>query len=352
MDYARVAWSVLGLMCVACVLAACGVPRTSTRLSASIAVRVPRSASSTVVLATGTPTPTAMPGAVARQHLTALSETIGSRVAGSPNETLAAQYVEAELKKLGYATVVQPFSAQATVNKAKVTIASANVVAIKPGLSTQEIIVGAHYDSVSKGKGADDNASGIAVLLEVAARVKDQPTPYTIRFVAFAAEEVEQKGSSAFATQMSPADVRNTIAMINLDSLIAGDLAYVYGSPGARGFLRDWTLAMAQKAGLDLRTQAGENKDYPAGTTGDWSDHAPFEKIGIPYVYLESTNWSLGDKDGYTQVDVKLGDQGEIWHTAYDNIKYIEDTFPGRIDQRLNLFVTVLENILTQFVKS
>ena len=53
--------------------------------------------------------------------------------------------------------------------------------------------------------------------------------------------------------------------MINLDSLIAGEIAYVYGDFGAEGVIRDWVLALADAEGDTLQTQPGENPDYPAG---------------------------------------------------------------------------------------
>jgi hypothetical protein len=148
---------------------------------------------------------------------------------------------------------------------------------------------------------------------------------------------------------MKEKDIRNTIAMINLDSLIAGDIAYVYGDAGEAGVIRDWTLEYAQAHNLDLETQPGTLPKYPPGTTGDFSDHAPFKAIGIPYTYFESTNWMLGDKDGYTQVSLEYGENGAIWHTEDDNPKYIDSMFPGRTQERLNLFVTVLQGILTEF---
>ena len=112
------------------------------------------------------------------------------------------------------------------------SITSANVVAVKKGTSAQEIIVGAHYDSTDAGPGADDNASGVAVMLEVAKLVSEQTTPYTIRFIAFGAEESGLLGSYAYLNQMSQEEFENIIAMIDLDSLVAGDIAYVYSDEG------------------------------------------------------------------------------------------------------------------------
>ena len=274
-----------------------------------------------------------------------ISNGIGSRPAGSEQEAQTVQYIVKVFEKLRYPSQVQPFTVIVNGN----TIQSANVIAVKQGLSSQEIIVGAHYDSVKVGKGADDNASSIGVILEVADRIQDKDTPYSIRFILFGAEEAGLQGSKYYVSQMTKEQKQNTIAMINLDSLSAGDMAYIYGDHGESGVIRNWALDYAAKNDLTLQTQPGENPKYPAGTTGDWSDHAPFKEAGIPYTYFESTNWALGDKDGYTQVDPQYGEDGKIWHTQYDTMEYINATFPNRMQERLNLFATLLEAILTEF---
>ena len=292
-----------------------------------------------------TSTPEVPVGQIAYTHMETISEGIGQRVAGTSREDQTAQYIVMEFERMGYVSELRPFK---TVVKGK-NISSANVIAVKPGDSSQEIIVGAHYDSVGVGKGADDNASGVAVILEVAQRLRKQQTPYTIRFVLFGAEELGLQGSKYYVSQMTPEEIKDTVAIINLDSVTAGDMAYIYGDAGKKGIIRDWALSFAQEHHLALQTQPGENPRYPAGTTGDWSDHAPFKNAGIPYTYLESTNWTLGDKDGYTQVSTEYGENGELWHTQYDTLEYINKNFSGRIQERLNLFVTVLEAILTKF---
>jgi Zn-dependent M28 family amino/carboxypeptidase len=277
--------------------------------------------------------------------VTSIADGIGPRPTGTETELQAAQYIIDSLQSFGYVTKTQPF----TTSGKNGVVNSSNVIAVKEGLSPQEIIVGAHYDSPPLGTGADDNASGVGVLLEVAQRIQNISTPYTIRFILFGAEEIGLERSKYYAGQMQDADIQNTIAMINLDALIAGDIAYVYGNAGKAGDLRDWTLEYAKERNLDLQTQPGTKPEYPPGTTGDFSDHAPFKALGIPYAYFESTNWMLGDQDGYTQVSPEYGKNGKIWHTQYDNLEYIDATFPGRIRERLNLFVIVLEGILTEY---
>jgi|GEM_PF-201302 len=312
-------------------------------------------------------------GELAYEHLRVFSEDIGARVSdciygysGGYPELEAREYLADELDKLGYDVSFQPF----TFTVKNVVYQSANVIAKKAGISDRKIIIGAHYDSVSPepvlvkadkkevitvaeavymyGKGADDNASGVAIMLEAAERIAALETPYAVEFVAFGAEERGLRGSKYYVMQMSDADIAAAVAMINLDSCIAGDNMYVYGTEGEKGWVRELALDIAERLGLDLMTQAGLNPEYPAGTTGLWSDHAPFAAKGIPYAYFEATNWALGAMDGYTQAEEEYGINGEIWHTGYDNIDYIASTFPGRIEKRLGTFSQVLTNLLLQ----
>lgn len=278
-------------------------------------------------------------GMIAYEHLKVLSGEIGARVAGTDAEAEARDYIAEEFEHLGFETTIQEF--------VDGDIHSANVIAMKPGRSSDVVIFGAHYDSVEEGEGADDNASGVAIMLEVAEKLKRVSLPYTVCFIAFGAEEEGLIGSTYYADQMSEEDIEHTVAMINLDSLIAGDIMYVYGGTViddtvVDGWVREQALNIIDRKKLNIVTQMGGNDEYPAGTTGLWSDHAPFVDLGIPFAYFESTNWNLGDLDGYTQTE-KFG---EIWHTEMDMITFIEDEFPGRIMERLSSFSDVLSDLL------
>lgn len=72
-----------------------------------------------------------------------------------------------------------------------------NYIVELPGtdLASEVIILGAHYDAVPQSPGADDNASGVVALLEIARMLKDQPRRRTIRLVFFTLEEVGLHGS-------------------------------------------------------------------------------------------------------------------------------------------------------------
>jgi Zn-dependent M28 family amino/carboxypeptidase len=83
-----------------------------------------------------------------------------------------------------------------------------NVVAMKypsrprQGTELPPILIGAHYDTVSGSPGADDNASGLVVLLEVASRLSLTPLARPVWLVAFCLEEQDRLGSQAFASRL------------------------------------------------------------------------------------------------------------------------------------------------------
>ena len=287
-------------------------------------------------------------GEIARSYLEDLAQDIGPRLAGSDEEAQAAQFIQEVLEEAGYYVEKQSFSFSSEGEN----LDSANLVAIKAGESARQIIVGAHYDSVDDGSGADDNASGVAVMLEVAESIIDLPTPYSVVFIAFGAEEEGLYGSNYYVDQMEDAQIQNTLVMINLESVIAGDIPYVYGVTGSKGFMRDWILQMAHEEGFfEVQTQPAKNLDYPDGSPCDCSDYSPFEYASIPFAFFEAANWNAGEKDGETQVETQYGAEGMVRHTRYDRISYIDKTFPGRIDEHLALYITLLYNTLTQFSK-
>jgi alkaline phosphatase isozyme conversion protein len=335
-------------------LLSCSLPAPAATVPAATqpAVVDPPQVSTEALLVTPPPTveqipPTIVPtpennfGQIARAHMEALTA-IGARYPGTANERLAAQYIMETFTKLGYSPQKKIFAAW---DEDDYEFQSANVWAIKQGDSPQEIIIGAHYDSGNESLGADDNASGVGVLLEVAEQIADLETPYTIRFIAFGSEENDLDGSYFYVARMSQAEVDNTLAMINLDTLASGDFTYVYSDEGEDAFLRDWVLEWAGINSTSLQTIP--NVDLT--DDGYVADYGAFKDRGIPYIYFEATNWTLGDQDGYTQVDPQYGDNGHIWHTQYDNLEYIDTTFPGRVDEHLKIFVSALVAIFTEF---
>lgn len=267
--------------------------------------------------------PEQVTGAPAYEHLYYFSEVLGVREGGTLVEWQAANYIMEQFEAMGYDVEVQPFSYE----RGGTTYYSQNIIATKRGKLDQTVIVGAHYDSASVGgegcdditfsTGAGDNASGVAVMLEAAEVLAEYKTHGTVKFIAFGAEEKGLKGSRYYADQMSEEEVANTVTMINLDSVGAGDFFYVYsGLDNNPGWARDLALNIGQNIGHDLRTSP-DSEYFVGGTTGDWSDHVPFKNLGIPIAYFEWMNWNIEPDGG-----IETEEFGWIMHTCLDNLEY------------------------------
>jgi aminopeptidase YwaD len=184
------------------------------------------------------------------------------------------------------------------VNLAEARQRTENVVAVLPGsdpkLKDEAIVIGAHYDHLGFGHfgtresdnegrihyGADDNASGIAVLLRVAQRLgRSQPAPArTIVFAAFSAEELGLHGSRHYVAQ-APFPLSSTKTMINLDMVgrLQDRRLTVFGARSAQelsGIIGD----AARQAGLVINESDGVGR----------SDHISFYNKKIPVLHFFS----------------------------------------------------------------
>ena len=105
----------------------------------------------------------------------------------------AAQYIRTQFLESGWKVTEDPFPWNGRIYK--------NIVAEKRGERAphQFYILGAHYDSVPESPGADDNASAVAVLLEIGRGLRSVPTGTSLKLIAFCLEEVDYVGSTHYA---------------------------------------------------------------------------------------------------------------------------------------------------------
>lgn len=292
-------------------------------------------------------------GETAAQETYYLSAELAGRSVGSAQEAATVQYLSDRLTELGYTPILQPF----TYDFRGTTLTSYNIVAERQGTSNKHIILGAHYDTAPSSatldrsalEGTNDNASGVGVLLELAARQALDPT-VTSKFVFFGAEEIGLVGSEYYANSLSKAEIANSLFMLNLDSLVFGDYMYFNAGRGATDNpewfkYRDLALEIAAENGIDARTNPGLNEVYPAGT-GCCSDLESFDFL-MPVLAAEATNWSIGDLDGYTQTADPRVPNGLTWHDpATDNRAFINEIFPGLIEERTRDYTLVLDKLI------
>jgi Iap family predicted aminopeptidase len=161
------------------------------------------------------------------------------------------------------------------VNASTEQSTGANVVATRPG-GPKTLVIGGHIDSVAAGPGANDNASGTAVVLELARVMAARETPYTLTFIGFDAEEIGLVGSNYYVSQLPDEQRRSIVAMINLDMVGVGDASRVGGTDA----LVRLAQAEASRSGLTLGVM-GE---------GGGSDHASFIRAGVPGLFIHRTN--------------------------------------------------------------
>lgn len=214
----------------------------------------------------------------------------------------AQAWLVTKFSNLGYSVSLQSF----TIYSQDVTD---NVIAIKIGSKypDQYVIVGAHYDSIISGSnqtnapGADDNASGVAGVLEIARVLKDSEFDCTVVFCAFSGEEYGLYGSAAYAQSLVNAG-KTVLAYLNLDMI-----GYRHPSqtrhadmmaPLSAAALKSYFVTTASLYVPDLAFEDG-------GSIGGDSDHTSFNQRGFPGVwpfedtqyyspYIHSTNDILG----------------------------------------------------------
>lgn len=161
----------------------------------------------------------------------------------------------------------------------------------KPKFEGRSIVIGAHYDHLGMGSpdairynsgrihpGADDNASGVAVLIELAHAVKKNPPPHrSIVFIAFTGEESSRKGSRHHVSKYTdPRD--NVMAMLNLDTVgrMRHNKLLVLGSSSAPDW-PDILRSAGSTAGIDIQLVTERL---------DSSDQMSFEEAGVPAIQL------------------------------------------------------------------
>ena len=240
-----------------------------------------------------------------RQHVEVLARTIGERnVWQYPRLQRAAEYIELQLRNHGYATRRQTYD----VSRLPVS----NVEGTLPGgtRASEIVVLGAHYDSVTGCPGANDNATGVAAMLELARRFATRPQSRTVRFVAFVNEEppffmTGQMGSVVYAgeARRKGDDIR---AMLSLETIgyysnAAGSQRY----PGRLGMLYPHVgnfvgfVANLGSARLLFRARRAfrhhtrfplQSAAVPAAIPGvGWSDHWAFWQAGYPAMMVTDT---------------------------------------------------------------
>jgi len=174
---------------------------------------------------------------------------------------------------------------------------SANVVGEIPGRRPRLplVLLGAHHDTQCNNIGADDNASGVVALLELAALLARSRPLRTVRFVSFGAEEQLSVGSAAYAVAHRT-EMRTIGTVLNLDS-VASPL-------GHHWLLRAGDRAFGQHLRRCLRKAAFEVVEKPAPMP--FADHFPFSVFGVPAATFYRPNMDGGMRWQHHSADDRL----------------------------------------------
>jgi Zn-dependent M28 family amino/carboxypeptidase len=212
------------------------------------------------------------------------------------------QYIQKQLSECG---PVEPFPFEANGRQ------HCNWILKLPGSRSGRppILIGAHFDAAPATPGADDNASGVAVLLELARHFAADPAPSPLWLVAFDLEERGMIGSRAYARflkqQRQPLRLMLSLEM----------LGYRDPTPGSQ------------------RYPAGLEKLYPnrgdyIGLIGNWPTwgdllklQRDFQKVGIPCC------WLLAGQRGLILPATRLSDHSPFWDAGYPAVMVTDTAF-------------------------
>jgi len=234
-----------------------------------------------------------------KNHLTYLaSDELQGRLAGSEGEQKASNYIQKYFKKLGLKTHLQPFEYSIKLNphdeNSSTPSKGTNVIGYLDNKASKTIVIGAHYDHLglnqhhqstlmnSDGQihnGADDNASGVSAVMELARIFAKNKTQEKVNYVfaLFSAEEDGLIGSKKFAENVK-SQYPNVVTMINMDMVgrLDKDKNLTVGGVGSSPIFPDLVKKVKP---------AGYNITLDESGVGP-SDHTSFYLKDIPVLFL------------------------------------------------------------------
>lgn len=239
----------------------------------------------------------------AMDHIRNLSVNLGQRVEGTAGEAAAAEYIAAVLRGYGYSPTIQ----EVPLPNGGIT---RNVIAETNPLTSPDsvkvLFVGGHYDTKAGtgSPGANDNASGTAVVLELARCFAEMENSQgvALKFVLFGGEErlvegtdLHHFGSRHYVQSLTQWEREHAIGAIVVDMVGVGGQLYARTMGIGPMDLCNRLMAYARDAGISL----------PYLVSGSYSDHEPFEKAGIPAVWLEYKDdpWYHTPGDSYEKIN-------------------------------------------------
>lgn len=240
-----------------------------------------------------------------RAHISKLAGEIGERNIFRPSALhAAADYIQAQWSAQGYQVAAQSYEVEG--------VSSANLEVARAGTTRPReiILVGAHYDSVRGSPGANDNASGVAALLEISRAFAASAVARTLRFVAFVNEEPPfffwgEMGSAIYAkaARARSDDIRLMISLEMLGCYSDSPRSQSYPPllglfyPDRANFIAFVSNLRSRKALRQLVDAFRAHSEFPAELLAAfefipgvaWSDHLSFWRQNYPALMVTDT---------------------------------------------------------------
>jgi Zn-dependent M28 family amino/carboxypeptidase len=253
------------------------------------------------IVANRTPDPAPIP-AGAQQLLDDVrilsADDMEGRDTGSPGGERARAYIVSRLEAMGIEAPpvgrLQPFEAEVPSRSGLRHYNGTNIIGLIPGTRATDryIVVSAHYDHVGVANGlvyngADDNASGVATMLELARRLKAQAPEHSVLIVAFDGEERGLIGAKHFV-QAPPVPLSSIALNLNFDMTSRAETdghlwaTGTYQTPALRPILE----TIAPNGAVSLAFGHDTPQDTGSDNWVDASDHDAFFKAGVPFLYM------------------------------------------------------------------
>ena len=241
-----------------------------------------------------------------KKHIHRLAVDIGPRpVTNEQSIKKTESYITNYFKSIGLQVQLQQYK-YSNYNIANIIAGSQENL-----LSSKYYVIGAHYDSVPETYGADDNASGIAVLLELARYTTQEKISLPIRFVAFTAEEpptfgTRHQGSKVFVQSvLEKKDEILGAIILEMVGYTSNEQSYPLvlkwmGYPSKGNFIGIVGNRKSKKFGQSIFQSFKKNEQLPVETLfvplNGWilpdtrlSDHSSFWDAGLPAVMITDT---------------------------------------------------------------
>ena len=268
-------------------------------------------------------------------------ENKGNRAVGTPGGIASSRYIVETLKKMGLNPVVQDFTNIKGQN-------GTNVIVEIKGQTDKVTMLGGHFDSVEFGPGINDNATGVAILLEMIAQITaNKIVPKTtLRFAFWDSEEIQVGGSRYYVSKLSAQEKQQLVQYINIDMVGTKDPTALItdGDGSSWKNLEERFLENAktdEEKNVAKQTIEALKKNYPKQVVGAekleklYSDYLKTKNIEFKDDYLLSNNSDILPFLGVTpaigivMTNEKMDDAGELlyapcYHKPCDNISNVD----------------------------